>query len=149
MNNKENISEKLYDFFIFKINRLQSLETLAEKIEQAISEKLKSFNVPQLLMFFNSISNKKDQSEVDILSLLKKSGSSGDLPLLEGGNKKESLYEELFNRLNPKAIQFLLGNEDAMRKLGISKEDLISYNRLRFMNENEQNEVDVKGEISE
>ena len=61
---------------------------LAEKIEQAISEKLKTFSVPQLLMFFNSISNKKDQSEIDILSLLKRQGGDGSgIPLLGDGSK--------------------------------------------------------------
>ena len=142
MNNKENISEKLYDFFIFKINRLQSLETLAEKIEQAISEKLKTFSVPQLLMFFNSISHKKDQSEIDILSLLKRQGGDGsNLPLLGDSNKKENLYEEFFNRLNPRTIQFLLNNPDVMRKLGVRESDLQNYNKLKFMDENEQNRV--------
>ena len=142
MNHKENIVEEIYSFLLLKISRLRKLEQLAEKIENMVAEKIKDFTVPQLLMFFNSVSSKKDTSEIDILSLLRKQGGDGsNLPLLEGDNKMEKAYEQFFNRLNPNTIQFLLNNPDVMKKLGVRESDLQQYNKLKFMNENKQNKV--------
>jgi hypothetical protein len=145
MNGQDNINiyTEIRDFFYFKLIRLREQEQLCKAIEDRIYLVLDKLTPNQLLNFFNSISYVKNQSEFDIGSLLKGRGPAGEERLLIPDNRdsRENVYRKFFDRLPPKAIQLLLNaDEDKLRQqLGIDKDDLLEYKRIRFAEENEEN----------
>ena len=146
MDRQYTILDKIENFFHLKLDRLEEQEELSRAIERRIKELISKMTLSQLLSFFNSVNFQMDNSEVNILSLLKgKRPDGSELPLLpEGGRRKEgSVYKMLFDRLNKRAIQLLWNlDEEKLAELGIDKEDLANVKRIQFMEAQDVEEED-------
>jgi hypothetical protein len=147
MNRQQNVLNEIEQFLLLKLRRLSKQEMLCDKIEDPILEIVNSLTPTQLLNFFNSVAYRKDTSEFDILSLLRKRSNTGEeLPILITGNQKvsDNVYKRFLQNLNPRAFQFLRQNDEKLKELGLSREIIEEYERIRFLEKQEEEENENK-----
>ena len=138
MSSYNDILDEVANFILLKIRRNAEQEDLCHALESKIREKIDNMSLSQLLNFLSSIQFKSNVISIDLLKLFKKTDSSGgDIPILEGRRIEGdvNIHKHFLDSLNPAAIQFLLGNEELCRSLGVDPEALKEFKQIKFLEE--------------